>query len=65
MPIKFTAEEVQALESSPAALRLLADWYSHQETIAALGGAQQPTLAPARKFELRDEAIRIDVRNRG
>lgn len=64
MSIKFTESEVKALEKSPEALRILADWHSVQETMAdAMGEEMFNQCAEThnkRKTLLRTEAIMIE-----
>lgn len=63
MAIKFTDNEIKALEGHPDALRALADWHSCRETEAAsIGGFEDcESHHDSRKKELRAEADRIEA----
>lgn len=64
MAIKFTENEIKALEGHPDALRVLADWHSCRETeAAAIGEPYEPCVThhESRRNELRAEADRIEA----
>lgn len=64
MSIKFTENEIKALERNPDALRALADWHSAKETEAAAIGPEFDESCKhhrARYTELRAEAEQIEA----
>lgn len=63
MAIKFTDNEIKALEGHPEAMRVLADVHSCWETEASAIGEFEDCVShhDARKKELRAEADRIEA----